>query len=80
MWQNIDGISLGKGRMMLCSRGSDYIRTSSSTWYNRMDNLPMALGFIESKEAPNLCFKVEGGRPLMLLLYADDLFMKEKRK
>ena len=43
-----------------------------------MGRLLMTLGFIESKEDSNLCFKVEGGRPLMLLLYVDDLFLTEK--
>ena len=37
----------------------------------------MALGFTESKEYFNLYFKVEGGRPVMLLLYVDDLFLTE---
>ena len=61
--------------MILRFRGSDYRRSSSSTWYSKMDNLLMALGFTESKANPNLCFKVEGGRPVMLLLYVDDLFL-----
>ena len=26
-----------------------------------------------------ICFKVEGGRPVMLLLYVDDLFLTKKR-
>ena len=33
----------------------------------------MTLGFIESKEDSNLFFKVEGGRPVMLLLCVDAL-------
>ena len=39
----------------------------------------MALGFTRSKVDPNLFFKVEGERPVMLLLYVDDLFMIENR-
>ena len=39
----------------------------------------MTLGFTESKEDSNLCFKVEGGRPVMLMLYVDDLFLTENR-
>ena len=39
----------------------------------------MALGFTKSKEDAKLYFKVEGGRPMMLLLYVDDLFLTEKR-
>ena len=34
----------------------------------------MTLGFTESKVDSNLCFKVEGGRPAMLLLCVDALF------
>ena len=39
----------------------------------------MTLGFTESKEDSNLCFRVEGERPMMLLLYVGDLFLIEKR-
>ena len=39
----------------------------------------MTLIFTESKEDSNLYFKVEGGIPVMLLLYVDDLFLTEKR-
>ena len=38
----------------------------------------MAFGFIESKANSNHCSKVEGGRPVMFLLYVDDLFLIEK--
>ena len=40
-----------------------------------MDSLLMALWFTESKADSNLYFKVEDGRPMMLLLYVDDLFL-----
>ena len=36
----------------------------------------MTLGFIESKVDFNLCFKVEGGRPVMLLLCVGALFSR----
>ena len=39
----------------------------------------MTLGFTKSKEDSNLCFKVEGGRLVMLLLYVNELFVTEKR-
>ena len=35
----------------------------------------MTLGFTESKVDSNLCFKVEEGNPVILLLYVDDLFV-----
>ena len=40
----------------------------------------MNLGFIESNMDSNLFFKVEGGSPLMLLLYVDDLFLIGKEE
>ena len=40
----------------------------------------MTLGFTESKEDFNLCFKVEGRRPVMLLLYVDDPFLTGKEE
>ena len=40
----------------------------------------MTLGFIESKEDSNLYFKVEGGIPVMLLLYVDDIFLTGKEE
>ena len=68
-----------KGRMMLRFRGSDNRISRVLTWYNRMDSLLMNLGFIESKEDSNLSFKVDGRRPVILLLYVDDIFLTEKR-
>ena len=46
------------------------------TWYDRMDRLLITLGFTESKVDSNLCFKVEGGRPVMLMLCVDALFSR----
>ena len=40
-----------------------------------MDSLLMDLGFTESKAYSNLCFKVEGEKLVMLLLYVDELFL-----
>ena len=68
-----------RGRMMLRFKGSDCKRSSGSTWYDRMDSLLMALSFTESKADSKLYIKVEGGRPMMLLLYVDDFLLIEKR-
>ena len=62
---------------MLQFRGSDYIRSRGSTWYDKMDSLLVNLGFTESKEDSNLFLKVEGGRLVMLMLYVNDLFLTE---
>ena len=35
----------------------------------------MKLGFTRSNVDPNLCFKVDRERPLILVLYVDDLFL-----
>ena len=50
-------------------RGINYIRYMSSTWYERMDNFLMDLGFTKSKVGSNIYFKLEYG----IWLYVDDL-------
>ena len=62
---------------MLRFRGSNYKISRGSTWYDRMDILLMNLCFTDSKEDSNLFLKVEGGRPVMLLLYVNDMFLIE---
>ena len=39
----------------------------------------MTLGSTESKEYSNIYFKIEGGRPVMLMLYVDDLFLTKNK-
>ena len=63
---------------MLHFRGSDCRRSQGLTWYDRMDILLMDLGFTKSKVETNLCFKIEGGIPVMLLLHVDELFLTGK--
>ena len=45
-----------------------------------MDNLLTTIGFTESKADSNIYFRVEGGIPVMLLLYVDDLFLIGKEE
>ena len=42
-----------------------------------MDSLLVTLGFTESKEDSKLFLKVEGERPVILMLYVNDLFLTE---
>ena len=45
------------------------------TWYDGMDRFLMSLVFTKSKLNSNLYFKVEDERPVILLLYVNDLFL-----
>ena len=56
------------------------MKQPAMTWYDRMDRFLMSLGFTKSKEYSNLCFKVEGERPVILMLYVDDLFLKREEE
>ena len=49
-------------------------------WYDKIKILLMTLGFTKSKEYSNLCLKVEGRRPVMFLLYVNDLFLIGKEE
>ena len=51
------------------------LKQAPRTWYGRIDIFLSILGFTKSKADFNLYFKVEDGRPVILLLYVDDLFL-----
>ena len=55
------------------------MKQAPKTWYDRMDGFLMSLGVTKSKVDSNLYFKAEGERPVILLLYVNDLFLIEKR-
>ena len=56
------------------------LKQAPRTWYGRIDNFLMSLGFTKSKTDPNLYFKVEDGNQVILLLYVDDLFLTGDEK
>ena len=51
------------------------LKQAPRTWYSRIDSFLSSLGFTKSKVDSNLYYKVEDGKPVMLLLYVDDLFV-----
>ena len=44
-------------------------------WYERIDSYLMNLGFTRSNYDPNLYYKVDRERTLILVVYVDDLFL-----
>ena len=51
------------------------LKKAPRAWYERIDSYLMKLGFTRSDADPNLYFKVDRERPLILVLYVDDLFL-----
>ena len=51
------------------------LKQAPRAWYKRIDIYLMKLGFTRSNADPNLYFKVVRGKPLILVLYMDDLFL-----
>lgn len=51
------------------------LRQVPRAWYETIKNYIMKLGFTRSEADLNLYFKVENDRPLILVLYVDDLFL-----
>ena len=49
------------------------LKEAPRAWYERIDSYLMKLGFTRSNVDPNLYFKVVKGKPLILVLYVDDL-------
>ena len=52
------------------------LKQAPRAWYERIDSYLMKLGFTRSEVDPNLYFKVEDDKPLILVLYVDDLFLR----
>eukprot|EP00253_Pinus_taeda_P036310 PITA_36310 len=51
------------------------LKQAPQAWYERINSYLMKLGFSRSEANPNLYFKVEDDKPLILVLYVDDLFL-----
>ena len=51
------------------------LKQAPRAWYKRIDSYLMKLGFTQSNADPNTYFKVVKGKPLILVLYVDDLFL-----
>ena len=51
------------------------LKQAPRAWYERIDSYLMKLGFTRSEVDPNLYFKVEKDKPLILVLYVDDFFL-----
>ena len=51
------------------------LKQAPRAWYERIDSYLMKLGFTRSEVDPNLYFKVEDDKSLILVLYVDDLFL-----
>eukprot|EP00253_Pinus_taeda_P028996 PITA_28996 len=51
------------------------LKQEPRAWYERIGSYLMKLGFTRSEADPNLYFKVEDDKPIILVLYVDDLFL-----
>ena len=51
------------------------LKQAPRAWYERIDSYLMKLGFTRSNVDPNLYFKVDREKPLILVLYVDNLFL-----
>ena len=51
------------------------LKQAPQAWYERIDSYVMKLRFTRSEVDLNLYFKVENDKPLILVLYVDDLFL-----
>ena len=51
------------------------LKQAPTAWYGMIDSFFMSLGFTKSKVDSNLYYKVKDGKPMILMLYVDDLFL-----
>jgi hypothetical protein len=54
------------------------LKQAPKAWYGDIDSFLTSLGFTKSKVDSNLYFKVMNDKPVILLLYVDDLFLTEE--
>ena len=55
------------------------LKQALRTWYVIIDGFLSSLGLAKSKVDPNLYLKVVEDKPVILLLYVDDLFLTGMR-
>eukprot|EP00253_Pinus_taeda_P026430 PITA_26430 len=51
------------------------LKQAPRAWYERINSYLMKMGFTRSEVDPNIYFKVIDDKPLILVLYVDDLFL-----
>jgi hypothetical protein len=51
------------------------LKQAPRAWYGRINSFLTSLGFTKSKADSKLYFKVMNDKPVILLLYVDDLFL-----
>lgn len=56
------------------------MKQAPRTWYDRIDNFLVSLGFTKSKADSNLYYKDVDGEQVILLLYVDDMFLTREEK
>jgi hypothetical protein len=56
------------------------LKQAPRTWYGRIDDFMMSLGFINSKAYSNLYYKIENDDQVILLVYVDDVFLTGNEK
>ena len=76
MWSNLWG-SKSRIETHVCrlKKALYGLKQAPRACYERIDNYLMKLGFTRSSADPNLYFKVDREKPLILVLYVDDLFL-----
>ena len=52
-----------------------WVEASPGVWYDKIDSFLMKLYFTSSNADPNLYFKVDREKTLILVLYVDSLFL-----
>ena len=53
------------------------LKQAPRAWYERINSYLMKLGFTHSNFDPNLYFKVDREKPVILVLYMEDLFLTD---
>ena len=56
------------------------LKQAPRAWYGRIDSFLTSMGFTKSKVDPNIYMKIMDDKPIIILLYVDDLFLTRNEK
>ena len=77
MWSNLWGSKSRIRDTHVCrlKKALYGLKQAPRAWYKRIDSYMLKLGFTRSNVDLNIYFKVDKEKPLILVMYVDDLFL-----
>ena len=75
--EKLEGFETSDHESHLCQLKRDLygLKQAHRAWYTRIGNYFTKLGFTKSEADANLCHIMEEGKPLIIVIYVDDMIL-----